>query len=222
MLDFAAARRAMVDSQVRTNGVTDPALIAAMLAIPRERFVPDAMTALAYLDRDLPLNGKESGIGATRWLMNPMVLARLIQSAEPHAQDRALVVACGTGYAAAVLSRLVYSIVALEEDSNLVEKARQNLTALGATNVNVVAGALDGAPPGPFDIVLIDGGVEFVPPAFFEVLAPGGRLLAVVTAGPAGKGMYFQSVDGEVGGVALFDARIPVLPGFKKAPEFVF
>jgi protein-L-isoaspartate(D-aspartate) O-methyltransferase len=220
MMDFAAARRAMVDSQVRTSDVTDLALIAAMLAIPRERFVPDAMVPLAYLDRDLPLDGR--GAGASRWLMKPMVLARLIQAADPRPQDRVLVVACGTGYGAAVLARLAATVVALEEDPGLAERARASLAAVGAGNVTVVTGPLDRGWPGPHDVVLIDGGVETVPQALFDAMAPGGRLVAVVSAGPVGKAMCFQSINAEVGGRPLFDATLPVLPGFKKAPAFVF
>jgi len=222
MTDFAAARRAMVDGQVRTSDVTNLALIAAMLEIPRERFVPEPMAPLAYLDRDLPLAG--AGAGAARWLMKPMVLARLIQAADPGPQDRVLAVACGTGYAAAMLGRLAGRVVALEEDAGLAEKARSNLSGVGAGNVSVVTGPLDRGWPasGPYDVVLIDGGVETVPQALIDGMASGGRLVCVVNAGPTGKGMYFQSVNGETGGRPLFDATLPVLPGFKNAPAFVF
>jgi protein-L-isoaspartate(D-aspartate) O-methyltransferase len=217
MLDFAASRRAMVDSQVRTSDVTDLALIAVLLDLPRERFVPPAMAPLAYLDRDVP-------IGPSRWLMKPMVLARLIQAAAPGPKDRALVVACGTGYAAAVLGRLSGRVTALEDDAGLAERARAALSAVGAGNVDVAIGPLDRGVPGsgPYEVILIDGGAEIVPPALCDLLAPAGRLVCVVDAGPTGKGMYFQTVNGEVGGRSLFDAVLPVLPGFKKTPAFVF
>lgn len=223
MMDFAAARRAMVDGQVRTSDVTDLGVIAAMLEIPRERFVPRTMEPLAYLDRDLPLNGGPAG-KASRWLMKPMVLARLIQAAAPGPNDRALVVACGTGYSAAVLGRLAGSVVALEDDATLARAARENVSAIGLGNVNVVNGPPDrGAPDtGSYEVILIDGGVDIVPQALFGCLSPPGRLVCVVDSGPTGKGMYFQSVNGEVGGRALFDAMLPVLPGFEKAPAFTF
>ena len=221
MMDFAAARRAMVDGQVRTSDVTDLALIAAMLQIPRERFVPAAMAPLAYLDRDLPLGG---GSGASRWLMKPMVVARLVQAAGPGPHDRALVVACGTGYAAAVLGRLAATVVALEEDAGFAAQARLILPMIGAGNATVVTGPLDRGWPAsaPYDVILVDGGVETIPQALFDAMAPGGRLVCVVSAGPAGKAMYFQSVNGETGGRPLFDATLPVLAGFKKVPAFVF
>jgi protein-L-isoaspartate(D-aspartate) O-methyltransferase len=224
MLDFAAARRAMVDGQVRTADVTDYAVIAAMLEIPRERFVPDGLAPLAYLDRDIPLNGNGVPGVATRWLMKPMVLSRLVQAAAPGPQDRVLVVACGTGYSAAVLGRLAGSVTALESDTVLAEQARAALSTVGASNVTVVTGPLaNGAPANsPYQVILIDGGVETIPQALFDDLAPGGRLLAVVCAGPAGKATLFQPVNGEVGGRPLFDAMLPLLPDFRKAPAFVF
>jgi protein-L-isoaspartate(D-aspartate) O-methyltransferase len=225
MIDFAAARRAMVDSQVRTCDVTNLRLIAALLEIPRERFVPEARAPLAYLDRDLPLDAGESPAGgASRWLMKSMVLARLIQAADPGPQDRVLVVACGTGYAAAVLSRLAGAVVALDDDADFAARARSALSEVGAGNVTVVTGPLDrGAPSnGPYHVVLIDGGVETVPESLFDAIAPGGRLVAVVTTGSTGKAMFFQSVNGEIGGWPLFDATLPVLSAFRKAPSFVF
>jgi protein-L-isoaspartate(D-aspartate) O-methyltransferase len=220
MMDLAVARRAMIDSQVRTNDVTDVALLDAMADLPRERFLPADSAPLAYLDRDLPLGGR--GAAAERWLMKPMVLARLIQAAEVQPQDRVLVVACGTGYSAALLARLAVHVVALESDAKLAALAQACLAAVGVSNVTVATAPFDRAGPGPYDVVLIDGGVEFVPQPLCDVLAPGGRLLAVVSAGPVGKATYFQSINGEVGGRPLFDAMLPVLPEFKKAPAFVF
>jgi len=230
-MDFAMARRAMVDGQIRTSDVTNLALIAAMLDIPRERFVPDSMAALACLDRDLPLDGgaghgvpqRVSGI-ASRWLIKPVVLARLIQAADPGPQDRAMVVGCGTGYSTAVLARLAGSVVALEEDDALAERARLALSALGAGNVSIVTGPLAAGWPAsaPYDVILFDGGVEAIPDAMFAQLAPAGRLVGVVVAGPVGKATCFQVVNGEVSSRPVFDAMAPVLPGLNKAPAFVF
>jgi protein-L-isoaspartate(D-aspartate) O-methyltransferase len=226
-MDFATARRAMVDGQVRTSDVTNLALITAMLEVPRERFVPEGMVALAYLDRDLRLDGG-TGTGApataSRWLIKPVVLARLIQAADPGPQDRVLVVGCGTGYSAAVLGRLAGSVVALEADESLAGRARSVLSSLNVRNVTVVTGPLVAGWPAsaPYDIVLFDGGVEAVPEAVFSQLAPAGRLLSVVVSGPMGKATYFQAVNGEVSGRPVFDAMAPVLPGLKKTPAFVF
>jgi protein-L-isoaspartate(D-aspartate) O-methyltransferase len=223
MVDFGTARRAMVDGQVRTNDVTNLGLIAAMLDVPREAFVPESRAALAYLDRDVPI-AEATANEPARWLVKPVVLARLIQAAEPDPQDRVLVVGAGSGYAAAVLSRLAGSVVALEQNVALVQKARAILPALGAGNVTVVDGPLvAGAPSsGPYDLILIDGAVETVPESLFGQMSSRGRLVAVVAAGPVGKATLFQTVNGETGGRVLFDATAPVLPGFAKAPAFVF
>jgi protein-L-isoaspartate(D-aspartate) O-methyltransferase len=219
MVDFRAARRAMVDGQVRTSDVTNLRVIAAMLDIPREAFVPPAQAALAYLDRDVPI-----AASPPRYLMKPMVLARLIQAADPAPDDRVLVIGAGTGYSAAVLSRLAGKVTALEEDESLFQQARSVLSSLGSLNINVIHGHLtDGAPDsGPYDVILIDGGVETVPDSLCPQLSPQGRLLAVEVTGPAGKARLLQPVNGRFSSRELFDAFAPVLPGFRLAPAFVF
>ena len=135
MTDFAAARRSMVDGQVRTNDVTDLRIIAAMLELPRERFVPQSEAALAYLDRDIPL--RAPGTGAGRCLLKPMVLAKMVQAASVRATDHVLDVGCATGYSAALLARLAGSVIALEEDAVLAAAARENLKAIGAGKVEM-------------------------------------------------------------------------------------
>jgi protein-L-isoaspartate(D-aspartate) O-methyltransferase len=221
-MDFAAARRAMVDGQIRTNDVTDRALIAAMLDVPREQFVPEQMGPLAYLDRDLPLEGAGPSGTKGRQLIKPAVFARLVQAADPGPRDHVLVVGCGCGYSAAVLARLAGSVVAL--DDVFAEKARAAISAMGVTNVTVVAGSLAAgwAANAPYDIVLVEGGVEAVPDGLFAQLAPTGRLVTVIMAGPIGKATYFQRIGGEVSGRSIFDATEPMLPGFSKTPAFVF
>ncbi len=221
-MDFATARRAMVDGQIRTNDVTDRALIAAMLDVPRERFVPEQMVPLAYLDRDLPLGGAGPSGTKTRQLIKPAVLARLIQAADCGPSDHVLVVGCGWGYSAAVLARLAASVVAL--DDVFAEKARATVSLMGVTNVTVVAAPLTAgwAAGAPYDIILVEGGVEVVPDGLFGQLAPTGRLVTVVMAGPIGKAMCFQRINGDVSGRPIVDATAPVLPGFSKTPAFVF
>jgi protein-L-isoaspartate(D-aspartate) O-methyltransferase len=227
MTDFQAARRAMVDGQVRTSDVTHLGIISAMLDIPREKFVPEARVALAYLDRDVPI-AEATADGPARFLMKPMVLARLIQAADPAPADRVLVIGAGTGYAAAVFARLAAQtagqVTALEENELLFHQARAVLSSLGSLNVNVVHGRLaDGAPgSGPYDVILIDGGVETVPDRLCLQLSPRGRLLTVEVTGPAGKAKLFQPVNGRFSGRELFDASAPVLPGFRVEPAFVF
>jgi len=223
MMDFLKARRAMVDGQVRTNDVTHLGLIAAMLEIPREAFVPEGRTAFAYLDRDVMI-ADATATEPARYLMKPVVLARLIQAADPNQQDRVLVLGAGSGYAAAVMSRLAGAVVALEQNASLVQQAGSVLSSLGFRNVAVVRGVLAGGAPasGPYDVILIDGSVETVPDGLRGQLSSRGRLVTVVGSGPIGKATLFQSVNGRFLGRELFDAAAPVLPGFNRVPVFVF
>lgn len=222
MLDFAAARRMMVDGQVRTSDVTDARIGAAMLALPRERFVPAARAAMAYLDRDLAVT-EEPG-SAPRCLLKPMVLAKLVQAATVGEGDRVLDVGCATGYAAALLSRLARSVVALECDAALAQRARENLAAVGAANVEVVGGPLpSGWPAGaPYDVILLNGATEVTPTALLAQLKEGGRLVTVVGRGPGSRATLFTVASGRASARAVFDATAPVLPGFAAAPSFVF
>jgi protein-L-isoaspartate(D-aspartate) O-methyltransferase len=223
MIDFAAARRIMVDSQVRTSDVTDLRLIAAMQAVPRERFVPAEQADLAYLDFDVLVAAAEAGKPARR-LLKPMVLAKLLQAAEIAGGDRVLDVGCATGYSSAVLARLAHSVVALEQDPGLAAQARDNLRAPDLSQVQVVSGPLtDGWPPqGPYDVIVLNGASEIAPKALLRQLKPGGRLVGVLGRGPAGKAMLYCSIGGESGGRPIFDAAAPLLPGFAAPPAFVF
>ena len=217
MIDFAAARRIMVDCQVRTSDVTDLRLIAAMLAVPRERFVPKASADLAYLDADLP-------VAAGRGLVKPMVLAKLLQAAEIGGAARVLVVGCAAGYSAAVIQHLAGAVVALEQDPGLAQLAKDNLQALGANNTTVVTGPLVGGWPAaaPYEVILLDGAVEDVPQALVRQLKEGGRLLGVVGRPPLSKAVLFRSTGSESSSRPIFDAAAPALPGFAKPPVFVF
>jgi protein-L-isoaspartate(D-aspartate) O-methyltransferase len=217
MIDFAVARRMMVDCQVRTSDVTDLRLIAAMLAVPRERFAPKASAELAYLDADLPVE-------AGRGLVKPMVLAKLLQAAEIEETERVLVVGCATGYSAAVIARLAGSVVALEQDPGLAQLAADNLQALGARNTTVVSGPLVGgwSAAAPYGVILLDGAVEDVPQGLLRQLKDGGRLLGVVGRPPLSKAMLFRSTGSESSSRLVFDATAPALPGFAKPPAFVF
>lgn len=217
MFDSARARRNMVDGQVRTADVTDPGLIAALLEVPRERFVPAAIEAQAYLDGEIV-------IGPGRALLRPMVLARLLQAARVSNRDHVLDVGCGLGYSAAVLARLAGSVVALEADVSLAEQAKAALAANGATAVMTVNGPLrEGWPANaPYDLILLNGATEIVPDALGRQLKPDGRLVCMFGRSPGAKGTIFRLAEGRLVGRAIFDAAAPLLPGFTAAPAFVF
>jgi protein-L-isoaspartate(D-aspartate) O-methyltransferase len=219
MTDSAAARRNMVDGQVRTADVTDLRIITAMLDVARERFVPPQTSALAYLDMALPL-GAETSSG--RCLLKPMVLAKLIQAADLAGTDRVLDVGCATGYGAALLARVAGQVVALEQDEKLVQAAQGALS--GTPNVSVVKGPLvDGwAQSGPYDAILVEGAIELVPPALWRQLKDGGRLVCILGSAPATSAMLYRRSGEDFAGRAIFDAAASPLPGFAKAMVFAF
>jgi protein-L-isoaspartate(D-aspartate) O-methyltransferase len=215
MTDFAAARRNMVDGQVRTANVTDQRVISAMLEVPRERFLPAASAALAYLDLDAPL-------GNGRRLLRPMMLAKLIQAAEIEPTDRVLDVGCASGYGAAVLGRIAGEVIAVEEDAGLAKTATDSLVS--QPNVTIKAGPLaSGWPQGAaYDAIVLEGATEVVPHALCEQLKTGGRLVCILGVGPGAKAMVYTRSSGDVAGRPVFDAAGSLLPGFAKTPVFAF
>lgn len=219
--DFAARRVKMVDGQIRTMDVTNGALLDAMLDVPREAFIGSASPELAYIDEDIKVASGETG---PRYLMEPAQLAKLIQLAEVVKSDRVLDVGCGTGYAAAIFSRIADSVVALESDPDLAAAAKAALSELGCTNVEVVQGPLmDGHAAGaPYDVILIGGSVEEVPEGLQAQLAEGGRLVAVEGHGHSGVVRLFLKTTGVVTGRRAFNAAIKPLPGFERIRVFEF
>lgn len=217
MTDFAAARHNMVESQIRPNRVTNPALIEAMQTVPREQFLPAANRQVAYVDEDVQVK-------RGRYLMEPRVLARLIESAGADANDMVLDVGCGTGYGTAILARLCGTVVGLESDEELAAEAEERLTALGIDNALVVRNELvDGYPSqAPYDVILFSGAVASIPGAIGDQLAEQGRLLAVVSDGTVGKATLVTKYGGVLSSRELFDASTPFLPGFEPVEEFRF
>ncbi|MGB6534744.1 MAG: protein-L-isoaspartate O-methyltransferase [Xanthobacteraceae bacterium] len=217
MFDSAAARRIMVDSQVRPADVNNPELIAAMMALPRERFVPPPRAEQAYMDADIE-------IGKGRVLLKPMVLAKLIQAAQVQSDDHVLDVGCGFGYSSAVLAQLAGSAVALEQDADWERQAREALAASGAAAVKVVIGPLAEGWPGaaPYDFILLNGATEIVPDALGKQLKPDGRLACIFGRTPPTKAVIFRLAEGRLVGRSIFDAAAPLLPGFTAPPAFVF
>ncbi len=219
MSKFAAARRNMVDCQLRTNEVTDPLVIAAMEELPREMFVPRARQGIAYVDEDLP-------VAAGRWLMEPLVLARLVQALELTPEDTVLDIGCGTGYDAALLGRLAGSVVAVESDAALADLATATLSHLACDNVAVVTSPMEQGYPvqAPYDVVFIGGAVAAVPDAIVAQLTPHGRMAVVVreSEGIPGRAWFYRKNAGRVSGRPIFDCGIPFLSGFEPHESFIF
>jgi protein-L-isoaspartate(D-aspartate) O-methyltransferase len=215
--DFSELRTKMVDGQVRTTDVTDPAIIEAMLTIPREAFVDERRRALAYIDEDIE-------IAPRRYLMEPSPFAKLVQLADIRPGETVLDVGAGTGYSSAVLSRLAGRVVAIESDAALAERARAALAGLAVENVAVVTGPLAAghAEAAPYDVILLEGAVETLPDALFAALAEGGRLVAVEGHGNAGIARLYLKSGGIVTGRRAFNAAVKPLPGFERTPAFVF
>jgi protein-L-isoaspartate(D-aspartate) O-methyltransferase len=208
--DFAAARDAMVESQLRPQGVTDPAVLEAMRRLPREDFLPSHTRPLAYVDRAV-------AIGAGRFLAAPAVLGQLLTQMMPERGQRALVVGAGTGYSAAVLGAMGLEVVAVESDQELCAAARKH-------KIKVVEGPLEQghAAGAPYDQILIDGAVEYIPDAIVEQLADGGRLgTAIIDRGITRLAVGRKAGDA-FGTLSAGDAGVPALPGFQRPRAFTF
>jgi protein-L-isoaspartate(D-aspartate) O-methyltransferase len=216
-MDYATARQHMVDGQVRTNRVTDERLIEAIRTLPRERFLPERARARAYLDDDVE-------IASGRYLMEPMVTARLIQAAEAKPDDMALVVGGGTGYAAALLARLAHTVVALESEPALAQRASAVFGELAIDNAVVFEAPLDAGCPkhAPFNVIYLDGSVEQVPSSLTSQLAEGGRMVGVLQDRGVGRATLWIKTGNAVSHRVLFDANVAPLPGFAAPARFVF
>ena len=211
---FEPMRRAMVASQLRTTGVNDPRVIEAMGDVPRERFVPAERLALAYADALVP-------VGPGRALNPPMALGRLLTEARLRGHERALVVGAATGYSAAILARLVASVVALEEDGELFAFATK---ALAGSGVEMVKGPLAKgyAKGAPYDFILIDGAAEQVPPAIIEQVRDGGVVALALIEDGVSRLAVGRVMAGAFGATIFADAEAAPLPGFEKPIAFSF
>ncbi|HEY2835076.1 MAG TPA: protein-L-isoaspartate O-methyltransferase [Rhizomicrobium sp.] len=215
MSDLQTARFNMIETQIRTNDVTDVRIHAAMEAVARERFVPTAKRALAYADVSVE-------IAPGRYLLEPRSFAKALQLARITADDRVLDVGSGTGYSAAVLARLAANVVALEQDADLVRVAVGLLA--NVSNIQVTQGALiEGFPGGGlYDVIFVNGAVEAQPDTLLSQLEEGGRLVAFLQSGVQGRAVLYLKEHGQVGHRADFDANVPLLAGFKRHIGFVF
>ncbi|MEO0680446.1 MAG: protein-L-isoaspartate O-methyltransferase [Pseudomonadota bacterium] len=215
MTDYAAARIAMVDRQVRPSDVTSYPIIEAMLEVPRERFAPAALRPVAYAGEHLPL-------GPGRVMLDPRTLAKMIDALDPDPEDVALDLACGLGYSTAVLARLTAWTTAVEAEPSLAKAAAAALTELEVDTAEVLEGepAAGAADVAPFNVMLLNGGAEEVPEALAAQLAEGGRLAMIRLRGEHGRCEVLLKRDGALSARAVFDAYAPVVPGFARAQAF--
>lgn len=219
-MDMEAARINMIESQLRPNRVTDTALLTAILATPREKFVPRKYRSMAYADAEIPMSEQKDG----RFLTSPMPQARLIQALGISKDDTVLVVGAGTGYACAVIGQLASVVFGLEADPELAEQATSTLNAIDASNVVIVEGGHEEGLPNeaPFDAVLIDGSIETEPGSLLAQLKESGRLTTALGTMPVTRGVIFEVASGSAVKDFIFEASVPSINAFAKKPEFVF
>lgn len=222
-IDYAELRRKMVDNQVRTVDVTRLSVLGALLAVPREIFIDEDFKKFSYIDEDVEMKAASNGEPA-RYLMEAAPFAKLLQLADISKTDIVLDIGSTTGYSAAVLSEMANSVIALECDDHLAQTAKTNLSSNGYDNVVVVTGALQEGykKEAPFDVIILEGSVDFVPEGLFSQLREGGRLVAVIGHGNVGVARLFIKEDGVISVRRGFNLAVKPLSGFLKKPEFVF
>ena len=218
MVDFERARTQMVESQLRSGGVINPAILARMRTVPREDFVPATRRDLAYIDDIQWLGDKAS----RRFMAAPATLARLLALAEITQTDTVLDIGAATGYSTAVIAGLAASVTGLETDADLAATARGNLAALGVTNASVIHGDISQIGKVRFDAIIVEGALDAVPDAFIAALAEGGRLVALLRTGAVGLAHLFVRSGREVTARAAFNAALPPLFAERPDEEFVF
>jgi len=216
MTDFADRRRMMVDTQVRPSDVTKYPIIEAMLSVPRENFVAGAQRDAAYADQNIDL-------GQGRTLLEPRTLAKILDALDVQGDELVLDVACGMGYSSAVVARMAQMVIAVEGDEALAGEAQTQLSEIGADNAIVhIADPADGAAEhGPYDVILIQGGVEDLPQSLLDQLKDGGRIAAIFMTGALGQVKIGYKAGDQISWRFAFNAGAPVLPGFAAVKEFV-
>jgi protein-L-isoaspartate(D-aspartate) O-methyltransferase len=223
MVDFLQQRINMVESQVRPSDITDRRIIRAMLELPREDFVPEAMRAMAYMDEAIEVAPRHDGVAA-RYLLPPRTLAKLVQLAEIDPSMRVLDVGPATGYSTALLAKLAARVVALEVDDALCATMKENLRRLALANASVMHGPLPtgAAGEGPFDVILLNGAVEAVDSGLLDQLKDGGRMVGIQTSGSFGRANVWRRSSDTFDIRPGFDVAAPPIPGFARPASFVF
>jgi len=218
-MDFKIARKNMVENQIRANKVTSLNVINAFLDVPREKFVPDALQEISYVDEDIQLS-------RNRFMMKPMILARLFQSLNLKGNENILHVGSNSGYGSAILSRMCSSVISLESDKKLFETSIHTFSKMGFDNVVPLHGSMENGveKEAPFDIIFIEGSIETEPKSLFGQLNENGKLIAIIR--PAnikiGKAKLFFKISNEIGLENLFDAQVSKLSIFKSKTKFSF
>ena len=218
-MDFKIARKNMVENQIRANKVTSLNVINAFLDVPREKFVPDALQEISYVDEDIQLS-------RNRFMMKPMILARLFQSLSLKGNENILHVGSNSGYGSAILSRMCSSVISLESDKKLFETSIHTFSNMGFDNVVPLHGSMENGveKEAPFDIIFIEGSIETEPKSLFDQLNENGKLIAIIR--PAnikiGKAKLFFKISNEIGLENLFDAQVSKLSIFKSKTKFSF
>jgi len=217
MTDFATVREAMVDGQVRPSDVTLYPVIEAMLTIPREDYVPEPLREVAYIGDHLPLAER-------RVVLDARVMAKMLETLAIQPTELVLDIGAGLGLSAALVAHLSEAVIALESDADMAKEAEASLASHGVDNAIIELGALtDGAPKhGPYDVIIIEGGVGEVPQALIDQLKTGGRIAAIMMDGALGRCMLGLKSEHGVDWRWAFDASAPVLPGFEKRTIFAF
>ena len=218
--NFQEAREAMIDSQIHPMGVVSEEILGAFHIVPREQFVPEEKQGICYSDEDIEL-------AQGRYLMEPAVLARLLQAAEPKKSDVALTVGSGAGYHAAILSHLVTTVIALDDDDAFLKTAQEAWDQTECSNIASLSGSLtDGMPDhAPYDLIFVNGAMSSVPQAMKEQLSVGGRLVILLkeSGEKLAKAMLIQRLENDIyAEKVLFESGTPYLKGFEPEKEFVF
>jgi len=216
MSDYSTRRTMMVDTQVRPSDVTKFPIIEAMLQVPREAYVPDSKREEAYVSGNVSL-------GASRVMLEPRTFAKLLDNLDISPDETVLDIGCGLGYSTAILARLAEAVVAVEEDSDMATEAQRTLSSNDVDNAAVIEGTLSegAAKHGPYDVIVIEGGVEQVPSVILEQLKEGGRIGCIFMEGALGVARIGYKIDGQITWRFVFNASAPVLPGFEADRGFV-